>query len=432
MSDTPTPVGGLASLLGGDTVGNPELARAYLDRHRASIAGREGKINETMDSQKANIEQMSRLLDETTQALKASRQGRSNLPLIALGAGMMSSTGNFGQAVGEGLRMMVPTIAADRQDEEDFQSKLSDIGMRKATIANAPLESQLSYLKALQVGDINAMRDIEKAQIRTAGGAGAGQDPAIVKEFRVWQKIPGNESKTLQDYQEFKSRLGSDRNTPAALRELDAVNKVREAEGKPPITLEDWIRQKSSAGAQGKTQGTVSAEADDSLPGLINNAEVMAQSINTIKSHPGLPKAVGLFSPLPDVPGGDSADFNAELDKLKGQAFLQMFSQLRGGGAITEMEGKKATDALAALSTRQSPEQFKKNLDEINNILAKGISVARQRANREPRRTEAPMPGKTGEESKPQGTVKEGTIIMNPQTKEKKIFRGGVWEKFGG
>jgi hypothetical protein len=68
------------------------------------------------------------------------------------------------------------------------------------------------------------------------------------------------------------------------------------------------------------------------------------------------------------------------LQQLKGQAFLKMFDALRGAGAITEMEGAKATDALAALPLTQSEKQFKEQLDLIDRIVKKGIETARQKA----------------------------------------------------
>ena len=407
---------------------DPAAARGYLNQHRGAMANRDKEIADVKAQQQVNIDQMSRLLDETVSSLRASREGRSNLPLMAMGAGMMSSPGNFGQQVGAGMRMMVPAIAAQRENDDAFQGQLSNIALKRAGITNAPLDEQLRYLKALQLGDINAVRGIESSLIRAGGKGAVGQNPALVKEWNTWQLDPENKDKPFSSYLEWKSRLGSDKSTPSLLRELDDVNKRLADEGKPPIGVLEYQRLKSGAQATGKTQGTASAEALESLPGLVNNAEVMAGSIDQILKHPGLPKAVGLTSILPSIPGGESADFEAQLDKLKGQAFLQMFSELRGGGAITEMEGKKATDALAALSTKQSEKQFRENLKEVNDILAKGIGVARQKARIDPMRTGEPAPS---------ATPKSGTLSLpnpprtatNPTTGERMIERNGKWEK---
>ena len=53
------------------------------------------------------------------------------------------------------------------------------------------------------------------------------------------------------------------------------------------------------------------------------------------------------------------------LDKIKGGVFLSAFESLKGGGQITELEGKKAEEAGARLLTTQSPEDFRAALAEL-------------------------------------------------------------------
>ncbi len=55
----------------------------------------------------------------------------------------------------------------------------------------------------------------------------------------------------------------------------------------------------------------------------------------------------------------------AVLDKIKGGVFLNAFESLKGGGQITELEGKKAEEAGARLLTTQSPEDFRAALAEL-------------------------------------------------------------------
>ncbi len=396
---------------------DPNVARGYINQHRGAMATRDAEINDVKAKQQASIDQMSKMLDETVASLRANREGRMNLPLLAMGAGMMSSPGNFGQQVGAGLRMMVPTIAAQREDDDAFQGQLSNIALKRAGITNAPLDEQLRYLKALQLGDINAIRGIESSIIK-ASGKGQSQS-ADQKNYDQYLKglKPDEKPMTFPEFLQWKAGL-TDR-ASGIMRELAEFRKTN-----PDAPIEEFYAMKAKQSAAGKAQGTASAEALESLPGLVNNAEVMAGSIDQILNHPGLPKAVGLSSILPSIPGGEAADFEAQLDKLKGQAFLQMFNQLRGGGAITEMEGKKATDALAALSTKQSEKQFRANLKEVNDILAKGIAVARQKAKLDPMKTGEPAP-KSGTLSLPNPP----RTATNPTTGERMIERNGKWEK---
>jgi hypothetical protein len=154
-----------------DTVGNPAAADAYLRQHRQAVQQRQGDVDATMTQQQDANARMAKLLDDTTEALKAARTGRSSLPLLAMGAGMLSSPGNFGQQVGAGLRMMVPTIEADRKDDEDHQYRLAQLAIKRAGMEEAPLKDKLAYLRAMQLGDMSAIRAIEAAVMRTVPNA---------------------------------------------------------------------------------------------------------------------------------------------------------------------------------------------------------------------------------------------------------------------
>lgn len=59
----------------------------------------------------------------------------------------------------------------------------------------------------------------------------------------------------------------------------------------------------------------------------------------------------------------------AVLDKIKGGVFLSAFESLKGGGQITELEGKKAEQAQARLLETQSPEAFRDALAELRFYL---------------------------------------------------------------
>lgn len=111
-------------------------------------------------------------------------------------------------------------------------------------------------------------------------------------------------------------------------------------------------------------------------------------------AHPGFGQAVGLGIPgLKYVPGTDTADFNKRLDQLKGGAFLEAFQTLKGGGQITEVEGKKATAAITRMDTAQSEDEFVKAATEFRGILARGIEKAKAKGGKAP---EAAAPATQG------------------------------------
>lgn len=92
-------------------------------------------------------------------------------------------------------------------------------------------------------------------------------------------------------------------------------------------------------------------------------------------AHPGRATSTGLsgtIDPRNYIPGTDAADFRAVLDQIGGTAFLQAFESLKGGGQITEVEGKKATDAIARLSRAQSDKEFEQSLRDLREVMVSG------------------------------------------------------------
>lgn len=102
--------------------------------------------------------------------------------------------------------------------------------------------------------------------------------------------------------------------------------------------------------------------------------------IDKALNHPGLKASTGLqgrIDPRNYIAGTDSTNFQTVVNQIGGAAFLQAFESLKGGGAITEIEGKKATDAIARLSREQSTKEFKNSLQELKTIMENGALRAR-------------------------------------------------------
>lgn len=106
-----------------------------------------------------------------------------------------------------------------------------------------------------------------------------------------------------------------------------------------------------------KYQG-ISAKVDDAL-----------DNIARIRNAPGLDSNFGVKGTIPNIPGTEAADTAALIENLKGKAFMAAYEGLKGGGPITDIEGQKGTDAMAALGKSQSKESFLKNLGIMEKIL---------------------------------------------------------------
>ena len=115
---------------------------------------------------------------------------------------------------------------------------------------------------------------------------------------------------------------------------------------------------------------------------LIGKRDQTGALIEGGKAHPGFETAVGVsgigggFGLAGFIPGTDTTDFKTRLDQLKGGAFLQAFNQLKGGGAITEKEGEKATAAITRMNTAQSEREFVKAAQEYQQVIQQGMAKA--------------------------------------------------------
>lgn len=138
--------------------------------------------------------------------------------------------------------------------------------------------------------------------------------------------------------------------------------------------------QQSAAQAAGAETGKAGATAQMQLPQAVANGEQMYRQLEALKSHPGLPYAVGKSSVLPVIPGTPAADFKVRLDQVQGAQFLQAYETLKGGGQITEVEGKKAEAAIARMNRAQTEEEFKRSVEDFQSVVAAGVERAKSKA----------------------------------------------------
>lgn len=117
----------------------------------------------------------------------------------------------------------------------------------------------------------------------------------------------------------------------------------------------------SAADASGKEVGGASGKARASIAGLDVTRRLVESQVQELLSHPGFKSTVGVTL-LPGarfVHGSKESGFMRRLEQIKGGAFLKAYETLKGGGQITEVEGKKATDAIARMDISTSEEEFR-------------------------------------------------------------------------
>lgn len=164
---------------------------------------------------------------------------------------------------------------------------------------------------------------------------------------------------------------------------------------------QDPVFQQTMAGAKATgeaiAKGTVAAQ--QALPGVITNATIALNVIDDMVGkqavkdasgkviqpatapHPGFQDAVGAtWKPgFRFIPGTNASDFQAMQDQIEGAAFLSAFEALKGGGAISEKEGAKATAAKLRMKLAQSEGEYVKAAREFQEVVRTGVDNARKK-----------------------------------------------------
>lgn len=121
--------------------------------------------------------------------------------------------------------------------------------------------------------------------------------------------------------------------------------------------------------ADGKPLEAKGTSAEQAATAAVN----AYKTIDSMLKHPGLDTAIGLsgqLDPRNYVWGTQAQGARALIEQAQGQAFLQAFESLRGGGQITQIEGEKATAAIARLQRAQNESDFKAAAKELQDIAA--------------------------------------------------------------
>lgn len=135
----------------------------------------------------------------------------------------------------------------------------------------------------------------------------------------------------------------------------------------------------TAASEQAKTD----ADANRNLPKVEQAADLMLDTIGKLENHPGLSIITGMsgvLDPRNYMRGSRAQGAQALADQIQGQTFLQAYQTLKGGGQITEVEGKKAEAAMARLNTAQSEDDYRLALRDLREVIEAGLVRAQVQA----------------------------------------------------
>jgi hypothetical protein len=146
--------------------------------------------------------------------------------------------------------------------------------------------------------------------------------------------------------------------------------------GLPVRNVAPQLENKEAAEKIGAARGQSVAD----LPRKLVQAEGVLKTVRQLREHEGAKGNFGLAGMVPNMPGGKAADANTLIEQIRGKAFLEAFNQLRGGGAITEAEGQKATVSLIRAQNAQSYPAFLEALADFEYQVQTGIELSKRQA----------------------------------------------------
>ena len=248
----------------------------------------------------------------------------------------------------------------ERQAQRDFQRQQAEL-QNQQRIEQLQMQQQMR-LEAMR--EQNASREQMAQAQREFQKEMAGLRSSITSSQPYFQPV-----QTAQGVMAFNARTGR-------------VEPVVGSSGQPIIGAQyDPALQGSLAGSKtgATTEAKLRTEARLDAPKAIAQGEETIRLVDDLLKAPGMKQAVGASRMLgiQKIPGTSAKDFDVRLDQLKGQQFLQAFESLKGGGAITEIEGKKATDAIARMDAASSEAEFTKAAREFQSVIRQGVARAK-------------------------------------------------------
>lgn len=242
----------------------------------------------------------------------------------------------------------------------------AEAAMEAQKIANGLNMALPLVIKARETGDVTELnqglqtlglppvRDVNEALVQVA------QHEAVFEALeRVTAMTAGPDP--ADEYGRYVQE-----ETAAGRQPLDRISYAQAKKGKGvSMTMPDGTRLE--VGGSGQPQDKM----DVAGPGA------MLDAINGILGDPALENATGMLEWTQAIPGTPMRRFGSRVEQLKGQAFLQAFQMLKGGGQITEIEGKKATDAIGRLDSGQSADDYRNALTELRDVLGRAMQRPR-------------------------------------------------------
>jgi hypothetical protein len=326
----------------------------------------------------------------------------------SLGTTVGAYTDKFSRAIGGAGGGQAPTPAQSGPDMSALYQALSSPLLRQEDRALIMSEIQrreqaADPMRAMQLQ--RAQLEIEQMQNPQSKGVVVGGrivDPSTGQV--IYQPGPGEGSPTEYGLQ---PQYGVDAEGNPVLIQIGkdgTATQTQLPEGvtfqKEPIRIDggtEWIlldpitrqpvgrvpkqlREAAAETAIGRIEGEATGAAITGLNSNLAQVDEAVALIDSVMNDPALSGITGMLQGrLPPMTQAGT-DLNVKINQIKGKAFLEAFESLKGGGAITNLEGQVATEAMARLDRAQSDAAYREALAELRGVLERGAERARRSA----------------------------------------------------
>lgn len=131
--------------------------------------------------------------------------------------------------------------------------------------------------------------------------------------------------------------------------------------------------EKSKQTTQGREEAKAQVEAEQALYGARQTAEMVNTQVDDLLNDSALSSVTGPIQGRTPNFFGSSHRAQSKIDQLQGGAFLQARQMLKGGGQITDFEGKKAEAAFSRMVQSQNDADFRQALEDFRDAVNEGV-----------------------------------------------------------
>jgi hypothetical protein len=285
----------------------------------------------------------------------------------------LAQMGKFDQNAGTAINPLLGR--ASPQMAQSPQSKLGSMASTNPLVAQALATQNLQTMMGsggfsgtLKPGETA----FDKGRIVASMPAEAPRGPAKVQEYE-YAKSQGFQGSML-DYERYLANMNKERKAPSNVVVNNGQQQVV-LDTSTPQGQAQYTQLIGSGWATGEIKRPTQVDqktAENAYRSGEQGLDALAQAVVDLKTSRGLPRITGMQSMVPNRPGSEAADAEAQLNKIKSKSAFAALQAMRdasktGGalGSITEKELDLLQNNIASLDTRQSTDAFQAQLDGI-------------------------------------------------------------------